>query len=377
MTFEKVSPSAPGGSIAFVVPYPTGIAPGQRFRFEHYLPHLRERGFSITVYPFLSTSTHSILYKPGHAIHKLIGVAAGFVRRLLQLPILLRMDWIFIYREATPLGPPVMEWLLGRLFRKKIIYDFDDAIWLPAVSTENRWVAWLKYPAKVPFICSISHTVSVGNQFLFDFAKQYASRVQLNPTVLDTDTSHVPKEKLNDGVVRIGWTGSHSTLPYLKLVETVLRHIEQRFPNVDVLVIADQPPQLNLNRITFVPWSKATEADDLNRIDIGIMPLPMDEWSRGKCGFKALQYMAMGIPTVASPVGVNKDIITDGVHGFLCDGDSAWEASLIQLIEQPTLRKSLGAAGRQRVTEHYSVSENAEGFCRMFTNSTINPRAIT
>ncbi len=377
MTVEKVSPSASGGSIAFVVPYPTGIAPGQRFRFEHYLPHLRERGIKIKVYPFLSASTYSILYKPGNTILKVIGVTGGFVRRLLQLPMFLLADQVFIYREATPLGPPVIEWLLGRVFKKKIIYDFDDAIWLPVMSAENRWISRMKYPAKVRFICSISHTVSVGNQYLFDFAKQYASRVQLNPTVLDTDTSHVPKEKQNDGMVRIGWTGSHSTLPYLKLVEPVLRNIEQRYPNVEVLVIADQPPKLNLSRINFIPWSKATEADDLNRFDIGIMPLPDDEWAKGKCGFKALQYMAVGIPTLASPVGVNRDIITNGVHGFLCDTESAWEAAFIQLIEQPQLRQRLGAAGRQRVEENYSVSVNAGAFCRMFTNSSINHRAIT
>ncbi len=377
MTFEKASPSAPGGSIAFVVPYPLGIAPGQRFRFEHYLPHLRDKGTKIKVYPFIGPSTYSVLYKPGHAFRKLIGVTGGFVLRILQFPMFLRADWIFIYREATPLGPPIIEWLLGRVFRKKIIYDFDDAIWLPVVSAENPWISRLKYPAKVRFICSISHLVSVGNQYLFDFAKQYAPRVQINPTVLDTDTSHVPKEKPNDGIVRIGWTGSHSTLPYLKIVETVLRHIEQRYPNVEVVVIADQPPKLDLKRLNFIPWSKANETDDLNRIDIGIMPLPMDAWSLGKCGFKALQYMAVGIPAVASPVGVNRDIITDGVHGFLCDNESAWEAALVQLIEQPRLRQKLGAAGRHRVSENYSVSVNAGFFCRMFTNSSINPRAIT
>ncbi|HQQ96900.1 MAG TPA: glycosyltransferase family 4 protein [Cyclobacteriaceae bacterium] len=377
MTFEKASPSAPGGSIAFVVPYPLGIAPGQRFRFEHYLPHLRERGYKIKVYPFLCTSTYSILYKPGRVIRKLIGVTGGFMLRILQFPMFLRADWIFIYREATPLGPPMIEWLLSQVFRKKIIFDFDDAIWLPVVSAENPWITRLKYPAKIKFICSISHRVSVGNQYLFDFAKQYTSRVQINPTVLNTDTSHVPMKKQDDGIVRIGWTGSHSTLPYLKIIETVLQHIEQRYPNVEVVVIADQPPTLALNRLNFIPWSKANEAADLNRIDIGIMPLSTDEWSLGKCGFKALQYMAVGVPAVASPVGVNRDIITDGIHGFLCDTESSWEAALVQLIEQPGLRRKLGAAGRQHVTENYSVSVNAGAFCRMFTNSSINPRAIT
>jgi glycosyltransferase involved in cell wall biosynthesis len=379
MSPAKESITAQPGTIAFVVPYPMGIAPGQRFRFEHYLQHLKQRGFQIEWYPFLQLSTHAIIYKPGNTWKKALGVLDGYRRRLAQIPRLLKADWIFIYREAAPLGPPVFEWLLGRLFHKRIIYDFDDAIWLPAVSLENRWITWLKFPAKVRFICSISHTVSVGNHYLEDFARQYGRRVQLNPTVLDTLTSHLPKENVSrqDDLIRIGWTGSHSTLPYLNLVESVLQQIEDRYPNVEVFIIADQPPNLNLTRVRFCPWSKTTEVDDLNQLDIGIMPLSQDEWSMGKCGFKALQYMSVGIPVVASPVGVNRDIIDEGVNGFLCSTESEWLAALSRLIEQPLLRREMGAAGRQRVSEHYSVSGNADLFCGMFTNSSIMPKAIT
>lgn len=146
----------------------------------------------------------------------------------------------------------------------------------------------------------------------------------------------------------------------------MLREIQQKFAHVDLLVIADKPPEMNLPRVVFKPWSNETEIADLIHADIGIMPLPDDEWSKGKCGFKALQYMALEIPAVASNIGVNPQIIEDGKNGRLCHSDDAWLRALEELITNPALRKQLGLAGRQTVVDHYSVSSNSDNFLSLF-----------
>ena len=164
----------------------------------------------------------------------------------------------------------------------------------------------------------------------------------------------------------IGWTGSHSTLKYLHAIEPVLQKLENQFPFISFLIIADQPPPLHLARLTFIKWNPQTEIADLLKMDIGIMPLPDDEWSKGKCGFKALQYMALEIPSVVSPVGVNTFIINNESEGFLCRSNEEWLLALEKLIIDKNLRIKLGKAGRKKVVEHYSVSSNTSNFLSLF-----------
>lgn len=272
-------------------------------------------------------------------------------------------DWVFIHRECAPLGPPVFEFILAKVFRKKIIYDFDDAIWLPNTSEENSVAGWLKFHGKVRWICRWSYRVSCGNEWLADFARQFNSSVVVNPTTIDTDKRHNPnllEKKPNEKIV-IGWTGTHSTLQYLTPLIPALQSIEKKF-SVIVRVISNKNPQLPLQNFEFVPWKIETEIQDLMSFDIGLMPLTEDAWSNGKCGFKALQYMALEIPCVASPVGVNTRIVQQGVNGFLCSSNAEWEHILENLIQQSELRKFIGVAGRQTVVDKFSVSSNSSVF---------------
>jgi glycosyltransferase involved in cell wall biosynthesis len=174
------------------------------------------------------------------------------------------------------------------------------------------------------------------------------------------------EKKKKPGNVVIGWTGSHSTLKYLRLLQPVLQKLENQFDQVSFLVIADQQPQLRLSRLDFIKWNPITEIEDLLKIDIGIMPLPDDEWSKGKCGFKALQYMALEIPAVISPVGVNIEIISEGIEGFLCRTDEEWLVVLGKLIQDATLREALGKRGRKKIIDSYSVSSNTSNFLSLF-----------
>jgi glycosyltransferase involved in cell wall biosynthesis len=357
--------------ILFLVPYPLGESPSQRFRFEHYFPILQAQGFSFRVQSFLNSQNWQVFFKQGHIIQKILALLTGFSRRwiaLLQAPF---YDFVFIHRETTPIGPPLMEWVMVKIFRCRIIYDFDDAIWLTDRAQESWILRVIKWRSKVGNTCRWADKVSCGNQYLADYASHFNNRVFCIPTVVDTTHWHNPelykKSQKPDAIsIVIGWTGTHSTLKYLKGLVPVLQKIESRYPEVRILVIADQKPDFDLRSLEFMPWSKSTEIEDLMKIDIGIMPLPDDEWAKGKCGFKALQYMSLKIPTIASPVGVNTVIIDHGVNGFLATTDEEWSTALEQLISDTAKRSGMGEAGQSTVVDHYSVTATASSFISLF-----------
>jgi glycosyltransferase involved in cell wall biosynthesis len=357
-------------TILFICPYPHGKAPSQRFRFEQYFNQLNNAGFDFHVSPFFSEKTWSILYQQGKILQKLSGIFAGYISRIIILFTLSKYDYVFIHREATPLGPPIFEFFITFGFRKKIIYDFDDAIWLTNTSQENWLASKLKWHRKVKAICQWSYKVSCGNEYLCHFAGQFTSNVFLNPTTIDTNNLHTPLRKIknqNSAIITIGWTGTHSTLKYLNWLEPIINSLEKKFPNcLRFLVIADKVPSLKIKCFEFMPWSKDTEIDDLLLFDIGVMPLTNDEWAKGKCGFKALQYMALGIPVVASPVGVNLKIIEQGEDGYLCDNQTSWESTLEKLILDSDHRIKIGKCGRKKVINHYSVLSNTSNFLSLF-----------
>lgn len=361
--------SAKNKKISFLVPYPTGIAPGQRFRFEQYLDQMTKRGYVVKLFPFLSPRSNEILYQPGHVVRKITGVLAGLFRRITQLPEILRSDFVYIFREATPVGPPLFEWLIGPVFRKKIIYDFDDAIWLSNTSTENKFISGLKFHRKVRSICRWSYKVSCGNKFLADFARKYNNAVIINPTTIDTIQLHnasLYHVKKNDHQVVVGWTGTHSTLPYLKLLLPIVEKLQEKYPAFRLLVIADKKPDWVLPCLQFTVWNKDTEIIDLLRMDIGIMPLLDDDWSRGKCGFKALQYMSLEKPALVSPVGVNERIVDHEVNGFHCSTPDEWLEHLEFLVNNQQARIEFGKKGRAKVIRDYSVVSNSDNFFSLF-----------
>ncbi|WP_019947773.1 glycosyltransferase [Hymenobacter aerophilus] len=353
--------------ILFLVPYPTGKAPSQRFRFEQYFGTLTAAGHYYQVAPFISEATWRILYLPGHQVRKALGILGGFVRRMVQLLTAHRYDYVFIHREASPIGPPIFEWLLARVWKKKIIYDFDDAIWIPNTSAANKIVAGIKWHHKVDSVCRWAYKVSCGNAYLRDYARQFNPRAVINPTTIDTEHLHNQvRDQAAPGRLVIGWTGTHSTLKYIQQVVPVLAKLEQEF-DFEFRVISNQPPELPLRSLVYQPWRKETEIADLLAFHVGLMPLEDDKWAQGKCAFKALQYMALGEPALVSPVGMNTEVVTDGVNGNICASPAEWEAALRRLLLDPALRTRMGQAARQTVQQRYSVTANESNFLDLFS----------
>ena len=353
--------------ILFLVPYPSGRAPSQRFRFEQYLDALVAAGHRYHVAPFISVATWAILYQPGQAAAKVLGILGGFWRRFILLFQVPTYDFVSVHREVAPIGPPIFEWFISRVLRKKVIYDFDDAIWLANTSEANKIAAGIKWHHKVADICRWAYKNSCGNAYLAGYARQFNARVVVNPTTIDTVHLHNQvRDQSAPGRLVIGWTGTHSTLKYLDQVVPVLAKLEQEGLDFEFRVISNQPPALPLRSLVFLPWRKDTEIADLLGFHVGLMPLESDPWAKGKCAFKALQYMALGIPALVSPVGMNTEVVQHGQNGFVCATASEWESSLRQLLANANLRQQLGATARKTIEQRYSVSANTANFLALF-----------
>jgi len=351
--------------ILFVVPYPFGKAPSQRFRFEQYLSFLKENNWQYKFASFIDENTWQVLYKPGHTGQKVWGILKGFFKRFYLLFSVPRYDYVFIHREATPIGPPWFEWVVAILLRKKIIYDFDDAIWIPNTSANNKIVAGIKWHHKVGAICRWAYKVSCGNIYLRDYALQFNPNAVVNPTTIDTINLHnIIKDQYTPKVI-IGWTGTHSTMKYLDQVVPVLQKLEQQH-FFEFWVISNQAPDLPLKSLVYKPWQKETEIRDLLSFNVGLMPLEDDVWAKGKCAFKALQYMALGIPALVSPVGMNTEVVEPGVNGYICNSFDEWYRALELLLQEPEARKKLGQVARKTIEAHYAVAANRTNFLGLF-----------
>jgi len=340
-----------------IVPSIYDTTPGQRFRIEQWEPLLRERRVEITYAPFGDPRLHQVLYSAGNMGRKLELVAKGFARRLSLLSSAKDYDAVYIFREAALLGPPIIE----RLIKRKgvpIIFDFDDAVFVSYRSPSNGYLSYLKFAAKTRTICRLASHVMAGNPYLADYARQVNPNVTVIPTTIDT-AKYLPRANTTaEGVPVIGWTGSFSTVQHLDTLRPALQKLAQH-ERFRLRVIGTPSYSLAGVDVEAVPWRSETELDDLQPIDIGVMPLPDDSWSKGKCGLKALQFMALGIPTVCSPVGVNTEIIQDGENGFIANSEDEWIEKLGRLLQSAELRNQLGHAGRRTVETKYSANVQA------------------
>jgi glycosyltransferase involved in cell wall biosynthesis len=292
-------------------------------------------------------------------LRKIYLTARESARRLKVLKLINDYDLVYIYKEVALLGPPLIERYIS-MKGVPIIFDLDDAIFMhsPSTSPVNRYFRLLKFPGKTGTICRLASHVIAGNPYLASYSSRFNQNVTVVPTTIDTAKYTLEGPKVAADPPLIGWSGSYSTVHHLNTVRRALMRLAEK-ERFRVRVIGTDSYQIDGVEVEAMPWRSETETADLSPIDIGIMPLPDDEWARGKCGCKALQYMALGIPTICSPVGVNTKIIQDDENGLLATTEDQWIEKLTRLLHSPSLRERLGKAGRATVEAEYSMSMHA------------------
>lgn len=353
-------------NILFLAPYPKYITPSQRFRFEHYLPEISKKRISYTYETFVTDRDYKLIFKPGNIAKKVFVMMKGLARRFFIFFSLHKYDYVFIHREAAPFGPPVLEWLISKVWKKKIIYDFDDAIWVPLSSIANPLSSKIKCTWKISKICRWSHITTVGNDYLATFARQYAANVVVIPTVVDTEQLHNKLKDQSDKPFTIGWTGTFTNFYNLEKLIIPIKKIQENYECV-FQIIADKDPGFKELNYTFIYWNKATEIDDLLKFNVGLMPLNNTEVEMGKCAFKAIQYLSLGIPAVVSPVGANCNVVINDVVGFWAETEEDWYNKLEILINSPEKRSCMGKEARKHIIDHYSVAATSKKFFNLFS----------
>jgi glycosyltransferase involved in cell wall biosynthesis len=273
-----------------------------------------------------------------------------------------RYDAVFLQKRL--LSRP--ELMLLRRNARSLVYDLDDAIMYHGNGTEDR-----RGQARFAAMIRAADLVICGNQYLADEASQFTNCVTIVPTCIDMDAYH-PRLRHNDpNHITVGWTGSRSTNRYLNEILPILPKIHAP---IAVKVISETMAEIDFSLLgnlprTFVPWSPENEIREAATFDIGVMPVPENRFTRGKCGFKALQYMALGIPAVCSPVGVNCDIIHDGLDGFLPRSRDDWFQTIARLLKDSFLRETIGHAGRRRAAEAFSLAAHGPRLVQAVENA--------
>lgn len=349
--------------VLFLTPYSTE-GPSNRYRVEQYLPYLKRAGIDYSIYPFMNSDCYKILYLPRKRIKRFIYFFYNMAHRLLLIIHKAKnYDVIFIHLEAFPIGPPFLEWILAKLMRKPIVFDFEDAIYLKRKGSWRWFINFIKKPWKFYDILRLSAHVIVCNKFMKELVGKFNPNVTVIPTAIDTDKFAVKNPSfLHNNKLILGWIGSHTTLPCLLDIKKPLQRISEKYDVVLKIVGGGRDVSISGMEVINEKWTLKNDIQSFQSLDIGLYPLPQDERAMAKTPFKTIQYMSMGIPVVASRAGAIDNIIKDGVNGFLASNEEEWVEKLSILIENSDLRRTLGSAGRKTVEERYSVKVNAPKF---------------
>jgi glycosyltransferase involved in cell wall biosynthesis len=346
-----------------LVPSQLGHAPGQRGSIELWESVLKAEGIHLIFEPFETEKLQQILYTTGNNLDKAVEMVRGYVNRLKLLKNVDEYDAVFVYREAALLGPAFLEKLVAR--KKPIIYQLDDPLFMPYRSPSNGYLSYLKFFGKVKEIIRISKVVMVNSTHIREYASQFNSNIWQVPSVVDTETfAYIPPDE-NPERVCVGWSGSPTTLPNIKLVEKPLQELSKS-GICDIHLIGGTEFGLQGVDHTAQKWNQATEVEDLRRMHAGLVPLPENSWNRYKFIMKTAQYMALGIVPVGTPMASNTEVIRHGENGFLAATDEEWLTYLTILIKDSKLRDRMSRQAAADALDRYSLKANRSNIIGAF-----------
>ena len=341
-----------------LIPNQYGHAPGQRSSIELWESVLAPVGINIHYAPFETERLHEVLYRPGHYATKVGEMVRAYVERIRLLGDLKRFDAVFVYREAALLGPAFLEKMVARR-GLPIIYQLDDPLFIPYMSPSNGYLSYLKFFGKISEICRLSKVVMVNSTQIREYVSQYNQNIWQVPSVVDT-SQYVFRPDLLEAEpeeVCIGWSGSPTTVGNIRVIAGALRRLAEHVKHRVHLIGGTE---FDLPGVPYVAqnWSAETEVADLRKMQVGMVPLPLNEWNKRKFYMKTAQYMALGIPTVATPLGSNPEVVEHGVTGFLADSEDEWVEYLILLIKDHKLRLRMAHAAATAAQKKYSLEGN-------------------
>ena len=341
------------------------VGASSRLRFFQYVPYLKTQGFEVTVQTLLDDDYLNRLYTAGK--RSILKTGMQYLQRLVALLGVFRYDLIWIEKELFPYMPAVAERLL-HLMGKPYIVDYDDAIFHNYDRSPHPLIRKL-LGRKIDAVMLQARQVVAGNDYLAERARAAGvHQPALIPTVIDHTRYGVKTSSTTDGPV-IGWIGSPSTQHYVVDIRDALA---EACCGARLMLVGANPDvvaELPDIEVVVVPWNEDNEVALIHQMDIGIMPLADGPWEKGKCGYKLIQYMACGVPVVASPVGVNVDIITRNKCGLLADTNFDWSNTLFRLLGSAELRNKFGQAGRQAVERYYCLAVQAPLLSRILHNA--------
>lgn len=335
--------------------YPVEAA-ATRFRLSQLVGPLHDLGVELDIRPLLSSEAFAGLYDRASARQTAWRLGRAHLRRLGDVVEARRADVVLLQREAALLGPPVVEVLLRSIGRRPLVLDLDDPTWVAYDSpTFGRVGRLVKWPGKTDWLIDRAAVVTCGSPAIVDHAEQRGATAHLVPTVVDTDVFRPRPTRARHGPPLVGWVGTHSTLPYLAGIGPALSRAGAQGTFRLLVVGGGAPVPVPGVEVEGRPWSMAREVEDFRSLDIGLYPLADDEWARGKSGFKAVQYLACGVPFVVSPVGATRHIGVPGTTHLEATTHDEWAEAVHRLVADDGLRAAMGAAARAHALEHYTL----------------------
>jgi glycosyltransferase involved in cell wall biosynthesis len=347
--------------------YPVEAA-ATRFRLQQFVGPLAERDVELTIHPFLDSTLFAHLYHQGSFPRTAAGLLKSAFLRLADLNSARTADVILVQREAMMFGPPLIEWLTTKALKRPMVLDLDDATYVSYTSPTYGGVGKaLKWFRKTDDLIGWARVVTCGNRAIAEYVSGRGAKARIIPTVVDNELFRPAERGAADGQAVLGWIGTHSTYPYLESIFPALRRLAGKH-DFRLKIVGSGKDEVSIPGVEVEnsTWKMEREVADFQSIDVGLYPLDAamyEGWAAGKSGFKAIQYMGVGVPYVATPVGASAEIGEAGVTHFFASTEDEWYGALETLIVDARRRREMGAAGRRHAITNYGLPAQADKLC--------------